>query len=133
MPWVCDLFISLQDTKSSAKIPILKEDFGEVKFILIKRPILHKFEGNTDIPMHVGIAEVANVSVSPNPARSSLKVQTENVDVESLQLLDLNARVLKTCEATNVMQINEIPTGVYVLVIQLNNGKTYRKKIMKVE
>lgn len=131
---ICDYMQSFQLSTKTGLNRIWGGDFGGTSNFEVTGYIIDgEHWGNTDIPMHVGIAEVANVFVSPNPARCSLKVQTENVDVESLQLLDLNARVLKTCEATNVMRINEIPTGVYVLVVQLNNGKTYRQQVMKVE
>jgi len=72
-----------------------------------------------------------NIKVYPNPTHGLIKI-SEHGDIEfnSIYLLDLTGKKIKTFENVNHLDISEVPAGTYLL--RLNNDKiTITKKIIK--
>ncbi|RAR74150.1 T9SS type A sorting domain-containing protein [Flavobacterium aciduliphilum] len=65
----------------------------------------------------------SNFSVTPNPASDVITIATKNnIPVESVQVLDMNGRVIKEMNATfedaTTMNISEINSGVYFVKVK---------------
>ena len=84
------------------------------------------------------ISKDIELNIYPNPTSDYIKVSsklTDNNDVK-LTLIDLNGKIIKTINKENVsifnetININNLPTGIYNLIIQVDN-KIYSKKIIK--
>jgi hypothetical protein len=73
-------------------------------------------------------------TLSPNPSATSIKVETQNPKLfnTSLQILDMNGRVMKTNIAyTNgvaIIEVSDLPNGVYML---MENASANRQLFVK--
>lgn len=64
-----------------------------------------------------------------NPVKDLLKI-TSNYKITSLLLYDATGQLVKISNSQN-MSVKEFPKGIYILKIQLENGKTISEKIIK--
>lgn len=73
------------------------------------------------------------IQISPNPAQSNLKIES----IESLEevfILDLEGKVIhqqKFLFADQVIDVSDLKTGVYVLMLKAFSGKEYTRKLIK--
>jgi hypothetical protein len=66
----------------------------------------------------------------PNPANESFSIKTE-AQVDEVSLLDMSGRVVKTYNSNFAeMQINEIPSGVYLINVEIE-GEVYTTRLVK--
>jgi hypothetical protein len=76
----------------------------------------------------------ANLSVYPNPASSVVNISnTLNAVVNTVEIADLNGRVVKTLNVNNTeaqISISDLAAGVYMLKVSTDQG-TATKKIVK--
>ena len=84
------------------------------------------------------ISNDIELNIYPNPASDYIKINsilTNNNDVK-ITIVDLNGKIIKTVNKENVSAFDEtinisgLPSGVYNLVVKVNN-KIYYKKIIK--
>jgi len=74
------------------------------------------------------------VSVFPNPASHQLTVRYPE-GAEYLRLMDINGRNVRTVSANNLegpsvrLQVDDLPTGIYVLDLITKEGKRTIKKV----
>ena len=75
------------------------------------------------------------LSVFPNPAGRELTVHIFATGLLQLKLADLNGRILKeeirqlSGNSSTILDISNLPKGVYVLILQNSNEILYRKFI----
>lgn len=66
--------------------------------------------------------------VSPNPAKSTINLQYNNLHIQSLTLTDLSGRVIKTFPAeSKSLNVSGIAAGLYFLQVEAEEGKTAEK------
>ncbi len=89
-----------------------------------------------DIPIYVGVNPEENedyLHVYPNPVKISLFIESKN-GIDRIELLDLTGKVRILEKATNThsfrLQTDNIPSGLYLLRLSLNNGNTLLRKIV---
>jgi len=70
-----------------------------------------------------------NTVLVENPAKDLLKIHSKD-SITSLQLYSMGGRIIKTSNS-KTMSVKELPKGIYILKIQLENGKTISEKIIK--
>ena len=77
-------------------------------------------------------AETAQVELAPNPAHTYLRARTEQ-NIQLAELYDLQGRLVMNIatEGTNVLHLhrNNLPSGTYVLRLQLENGATVSERV----
>ena len=71
------------------------------------------------------------IRVFPVPASTELAVQTNGLDVESLQIVNIWGQVLAVFEPQNVLVIQDLAPGVYFLRIQTARGVAVRRWVKK--
>jgi hypothetical protein len=71
------------------------------------------------------------IRVFPVPASTELAVQTNGLDVESLQIVNIWGQVLAVFEPQNVLVIQDLAPGVYFLRIQTARGVAVRRWMKK--
>lgn len=64
-----------------------------------------------------------------NPVKDQLNIQGQD-KITFLELYGMDGKVVKTSNSQN-MSVKELPKGIYILKIQLENGKTISEKIIK--
>jgi len=96
--------------------------------------IITSIKYQDSLRINVGIEEndLANFSVYPNPATNYLVVQSEGKDLPTyLELFDLNGKLVLRQEANNtfinVLNVNELVSGIYTLVIASDKNIAHKK------
>ncbi len=70
------------------------------------------------------------LQLAPNPTNDIIHIQTDEV-LQSVVLMDLQGRILKTFEQINSVSIKDFPVGMYYLKMTNVDGKYIVKKIQK--
>ncbi|MCJ8289930.1 MAG: right-handed parallel beta-helix repeat-containing protein [Crocinitomicaceae bacterium] len=70
------------------------------------------------------------VRVFPNPASNYLNLEYDDIDIKEITLVDLNGRLIKSFSPNHVLQLTNIPRGLYVIHIHSKNGNISSSKLM---
>lgn len=89
-----------------------------------------------DVCMGISSAEVAGVSVSPNPATDMITVTwSSKTQVSTIKVMDVTGRVVMTETNTNAnakqINISTLPAGTYTLSIEGETGKSTQTFLKK--
>ena len=109
-------FVSWSDGETSAVRTIVVE--GNATFI-------------ANFAEGIGIEEYqeeASLKIYPNPAYESVTI--EGVEAKQVDVIDMMGRVVLSESSSNMIFVNSLPTGVYLLRITTENG-IVEKKLMK--
>ena len=74
--------------------------------------------------------EESLVSIYPNPTSGILNIQSEK-PIRQIQLISMEGKIVRKYNAVNQINIQELPKGVYVVKVQLENGKMEVHKLVK--
>lgn len=72
--------------------------------------------------------------VFPNPSFNFVTVQVENYEVSKIGLFSIHGqqiKVITNTATTNIISLEEIPSGIYLIQIHLNNGQSLVHKLVK--
>ena len=69
------------------------------------------------------------INIFPNPAQNVVNIIT-NEALESVKIFNLQGSLLKTSSKSEV-EINDIPTGIYIIEVQTSGSELVRKKFLK--
>lgn len=75
-----------------------------------------------------------DITVFPNPAKNLLNVVSESQQIKSVEIIDLNGRIIKTkkLNSNNIsIEIESIESGVYILKVNNEAGNISKKFIKK--
>lgn len=93
---------------------------------------IYKVIDNT--PMSVDSNELNNLVLYPNPAKNTVSLQSENFEIESVAILDLNGSLINNYNTSNnknlVLDVSSLNSGVYFVKITAVNGKQSYKKLL---
>lgn len=84
--------------------------------------------------MNVENLEMPDLSVSPNPTSGLLKINADGRVMQSASLYDLSGRLVNTYvvnDATTTINLSEVPAGIYLLKMLLEDGSPVVKKVVK--
>ncbi|RLD57968.1 MAG: hypothetical protein DRJ01_13185, partial [Bacteroidetes bacterium] len=74
-----------------------------------------------------------NISIYPNPAKNYIKINTDNLNIETCKIVDVNGKTIKQ-QAINSsklkIEIADLPKGIYFLNLRTKNN-TVTKKFIK--
>jgi len=79
------------------------------------------------------IQEEQGIHIYPNPVNGKLNLAMNGIAVK-IELFDLAGKVMKTQKATStseVLDVTDIESGVYVLTATMKNGNSYSAKLIK--
>ena len=86
----------------------------------------------------LGIDEVTNVldnvKIYPNPTKDIINIEIENTDIQSITVLDLSGRVLKSVNTQNNktnINIQDLPNAMYLMQVKTKIGTKTVKVIKK--
>ncbi len=106
-------------------------------------PSVCKISSNNYIVIYVGTANkiTANedeilknlVKAYPNPTESILKIELQNIQVNSFQLYDLKGIILKQgmLSEDQTIDVENLQSGMYYLALNTNSAKIYLKVVKK--
>lgn len=70
------------------------------------------------------------VLIYPNPTNGSVEVLTEKT-IKEIKLFTISGQKVRNYDKNSSLSLADLPKGIYVLSIQLNDGKIISKKIIK--
>lgn len=70
------------------------------------------------------------VKVYPNPSSGLYTIDAE-IPVRQLQVISFTGKIVRKYKATTELDISDLPQGIYILKVQLENGQTEVKKLIK--
>ena len=73
------------------------------------------------------------IILSPNPAKAFLTIYwpTSHSDIRGIQLLDLAGKRQPIRMSDNLMDLSLVPSGLFILHIELNDGTLITKKVIR--
>ena len=80
----------------------------------------------------VGISEsvLAGISIEPNPTTGELRIESGELTIENVEVLDISGRKQKVeSKKENVLDISHLPTGIYFVKISTETGEVVRKVV----
>ena len=90
--------------------------------------------GNGEDDDNVSIEEIqANFNVHPNPATSTIFVETSLNETAQVSIIDLTGRCVKEVEVSNNVAINieDIERGVYFVTVEQNGNRSVEKLVVR--
>ena len=83
-------------------------------------------------------AETDEITVYPNPTNGELRITNYELGITNIEIFDMlgrpvgaNLRVCPTANDETVINISHLPTGVYFIRIETENGKIVTRKVVK--
>ncbi|MEZ4949302.1 MAG: Omp28-related outer membrane protein [Saprospiraceae bacterium] len=75
------------------------------------------------------------ISISPNPASDFIQINTGKITLQSVQMTDLNGRVLKQIDGINsignyTLHLNDVSKGIYLLRAETSEGVKVEKVVL---
>jgi len=77
------------------------------------------------------IQEETNLIVYPNPASDYTTVYSENIEINQVEIIDINGRLVRTLQISNAhrfdIQLYDLQKGVYILKLSTQEGLLLKK------
>ena len=70
------------------------------------------------------------VTIYPNPTSEMIYIDAR-IPVKQVQLISMTGKIVRKYHSNSQININDLPNGIYMLKVQLENGKTEVKKVLK--
>jgi parallel beta-helix repeat protein len=82
--------------------------------------------------MLVDQKKMENIKIWPNPATDYLSITYPNLQtaIKKIELFDIHGQIIKSFEPNHVISLETIPSGLYLIKIQLTNNQTFQKKVV---
>lgn len=104
--------------------------FNESEFYYETSPGFISLFRNT-LTLNTPENELANIIISPNPTSEILNIRNISTPIEKASLFSINGTLVKKYSTIeNQINISEVPTGIYFLILELNGSSTI-KRIVK--
>jgi hypothetical protein len=117
-------------TNYDVKTGDINED-GKLDIILTNAEGIYWFENNFTLGLDENQLN-SSINIYPNPSSDFVIIQSENEIINSIQLFDLKGKKIEIdLIGSNKIEIEELPSGVYVIKIQTNKGILNQKLIKR--
>ncbi|MBT2619869.1 T9SS type A sorting domain-containing protein [Chryseobacterium sp. ISL-6] len=70
------------------------------------------------------------IVIYPNPATQSITIKS-NEDIKNINIISLDGKVVRKTPNHKIIDVANLPNGIYIVQGELKNGKTISKKISK--
>ena len=77
------------------------------------------------------VIENKKYNVYPNPTQNRFSIETGELEITSVQILDKNGKLLIEFEDASNLELGELPSGIYILKFKVLN-QWYYKRIAKI-
>lgn len=75
--------------------------------------------------------EVIPVSGIPNPSKDKLEFNLASNQIRTIQILDLQGKLILEKKESNLILLESIPSGTYIVVLVTKDGATLEQKLIK--
>lgn len=124
-----DSFI-IQFYSSHPNNPVAQANFSEPGLIIDNLEIVS--DTSAQQPSSIIEAKQPEVKIFPSPFTDYLMIEAPSIETFSLSIYNLAGQEMGRLKGSRVINLDAIPSGVYVVQLQNRNGETiYRKKLLK--
>ena len=71
------------------------------------------------------------VSGIPNPSNDKLEFNLASNQIRTIQILDLQGKLILEKKESNLILLESIPSGTYIVVLVTKDGATLEQKLIK--
>jgi hypothetical protein len=100
----------------------------------VDKQFLHVFTTGTE-PAWVGVSELAQQNTSliiyPNPSKNEIHIQTNELNIERIEVLDVNGKVLMSTNASENISVESLVPGLYFVQVTSKTGCILKEKFVK--
>lgn len=100
----------------------------------VNKQLLHVFTIGIE-PAWVGVSELAQQNASliiyPNPSKNEIHIQTNELNIERVEILDVNGIVLITSTSCKNISVEVLEPGLYFVQVISNSGAIMKDKFLK--
>jgi hypothetical protein len=101
---------------------------------VVNKQFLHVFTTGIE-PAWVGISELSKDNPSsviyPNPTKNEIQIQSKGLNVELVEILDNNGKVLMSLTPSENISVEYLNTGLYFIRIKSDAGALFIEKLIK--
>jgi hypothetical protein len=101
---------------------------------VVNKQLLHVFTTGIE-PAWVGVTELAPQNTAlfiyPNPVKNVLNIQTDEMNIEQVEILDVNGKVLVSSTSCENISVEVLDPGIYVVQVISHSGAILKEKFVK--
>ena len=101
---------------------------------VVNRQLLHVFTTGIE-PAWLGTSELANdnssIVIYPNPTKNELHIQNIGLNVELIEILDINGKVLMSLTSLENISVENLDAGLYFVQVKYHTGTILKEKFVK--
>lgn len=101
---------------------------------VVNKQLLHVFTTGIE-PVWVGVSELTkdnqSIVIYPNPSKNEIHIQTNELNIERVEIIDVNGKVLITSTSCKNISLEVLDPGLYVVQVISHSGTILKKKFVK--
>jgi len=101
---------------------------------VVNKQLLHVFTTGIE-PAWLGTSELANdnssIVIYPNPTKNELHIQNNGLNVELIEILDINGKVLMSLTSLENISLENLDAGMYFVQVKFNKDNLVQQKLIK--
>ena len=101
---------------------------------VVNKQLLHVFTTGIE-PVWVGVSELtkdnSSIVIYPNPSKNEIHIQTNELNIERIEVLDVNGKVLMSTNASENISVESLVPGLYFVQVTSKTGCILKEKFVK--
>ena len=101
---------------------------------VVNKQLLHVFTTGIE-PAWLGTSELANdnssIVIYPNPTKNEIHIQNNGLNVELIEILDINGKVLMSLTSLENISVENLDAGLYFVLVKFDKGNIVQQKLIK--
>ena len=101
---------------------------------VVNKQLLHVFTTGIE-PAWLGTSELANdnssIVIYPNPTKNEIHIQTNELNIERVEILDVNGKVLMSTNASENISVESLVPGLYFVQVKFDKDNLVQQKLIK--
>jgi hypothetical protein len=101
---------------------------------VVNKQLLHVFTTGVE-PAWVGVSESTkdnpSMVIYPNPSKNEIHIQTNELNIERVEILDVNGKVLMSANASENISVESLVPGLYFVQVTSKTGGILKEKFVK--
>jgi hypothetical protein len=101
---------------------------------VVNKQLLHVFTTGIE-PVWVGVSELTkdnpSIVIYPNPSKNEIHIQTNELNIERIEVLDVNGKVLMSTNASENISVESLVPGLYFVQVTSKTGGILKEKFVK--
>jgi hypothetical protein len=101
---------------------------------VVNKQLLHVFTTGIE-PAWLGVSELTkdnpSIVIYPNPSKNEIHIQTNELNIERVEIIDVNGEVLMSTNASENISVESLVPGLYFVQVKFDKGNIVQQKLIK--